>query len=87
MEYNIIFIESVLEKNLPALPKTIRLRIINAINKRLTIDPINLGEPLYYRFKGQRRLRVGDYRVIYSVNIIKYEVVITEIGHRKDIYK
>ncbi|WP_320109782.1 hypothetical protein [Wolbachia endosymbiont (group A) of Yponomeuta plumbellus] len=24
---------------------------------------------------------------MYSVNIIKYEVVITEIGHRKDIYK
>ncbi|WP_245611038.1 MULTISPECIES: type II toxin-antitoxin system RelE family toxin [unclassified Wolbachia] len=48
---------------------------------------MNLGESLYYRFKGQKRLRVGDYRVIYSVNIIKYEVVITEIGHRKDIYK
>lgn len=60
---------------------------MDAINKRLTVDPINLGEPLYHRFRGHRRLRVGDYRVVYSVNIIKYEVVITSIEHRKDIYK
>ncbi|BAO99752.1 MAG: type II toxin-antitoxin system RelE family toxin [Wolbachia sp.] len=87
MEYDIIFLNNVLEKDLPNLPKTIRLRVINAINERLTVDPINLGEPLYHRFKGCRRLRVGDYRVVYSVNIIKYEVVITSIEHRKDVYK
>ncbi|MDR2609212.1 MAG: hypothetical protein LBC06_01280 [Rickettsiales bacterium] len=61
MEYNIIYLDDVLETNLPDLPKKIRSRIIDAINGRLKVDPVNLGEPLYHSFKGFRRLRVGDY--------------------------
>ncbi|BFD47308.1 type II toxin-antitoxin system RelE family toxin [Wolbachia endosymbiont of Dactylopius coccus] len=87
MGYTIIFLDNVLEKDLPDLPKTVRLRVINAINERLTVDPINLGEPLYHSLKGRRRLRVGDYRVIYRVNQSEHIVVITEIGHRDNIYK
>ncbi|WP_250296715.1 type II toxin-antitoxin system RelE family toxin [Wolbachia endosymbiont of Oedothorax gibbosus] len=87
MGYTIIFLDNVLEKDLPDLPKTVRLRVINAINERLTVDPINLGEPLYYGLKGRRRLRVGDYRVVYRVNQSEHIVVITEIGHRDTIYK
>ncbi|WP_434732642.1 type II toxin-antitoxin system RelE family toxin [Wolbachia endosymbiont of Zygogramma bicolorata] len=37
--------------------------------------------------KGRRRLRVGDYRVVYRVNQPERTVVITEIGHRDNIYK
>ncbi|WP_264338221.1 type II toxin-antitoxin system RelE family toxin [Wolbachia endosymbiont (group A) of Cheilosia soror] len=87
MGYTIIFLDNVLEKDLPDLPKTVRLRVINAINERLTVDSINLGEPLHHSLKGRRRLRVGDYRVIYRVNQSEHIVVITEIGHRDNIYK
>lgn len=85
--YKIKSLKSVVERDLPNLPKTIRLRVQSAIKERLTIDPINLGEPLHHSLKGHRRLRVGDYRVIYKVNQQAHIVVITEIGHRDDIYK
>ncbi|BET32989.1 type II toxin-antitoxin system RelE family toxin [Wolbachia pipientis] len=87
MGYTIIFVGKVIRKDLPDLPKTIRLRVVNAINERLTVDPINLGEPLHHSLKGRRRLRVGEYRIIYRVNQLEQIVTITEIGHRCDIYK
>lgn len=85
MGYTIIFVGKVIRKDLPDLPKTIRLRVVNAINERLTVDPMNLGEPLHHSLKGRRRLRVGEYRVIYRVNQLEQIVTITEIGHRCDI--
>ncbi|BAO99701.1 type II toxin-antitoxin system RelE family toxin [Wolbachia endosymbiont of Cimex lectularius] len=82
MGYTIIFVGKVIRKDLQNLPKTIRLRIVKAINELLTVDPINLGEPLYYSLKGRRRLRVGNYRVVYRVNQSERTVIVTEIGHR-----
>lgn len=87
MEYTIIFLDSVLEKDLPSLPKKVRSRAVDAINERLTVDPVNLGEPLYHSFKGFRRLRVGDYRIMYYTDTTKHEVTIVTIGHRDTIYE
>lgn len=87
MKYSIIYSEKVLEKDFLALPPTIRSRIRKAIDERLTIDPINLGKPLSGRLVGSKRLRVGNYRVIYKIAKLEYTVTITEIGHRDTIYK
>ncbi|WP_375316646.1 type II toxin-antitoxin system RelE family toxin [Wolbachia endosymbiont (group A) of Colletes cunicularius] len=57
------------------------------MEERLTIDPINLGKPLSGRLIGSKRLRVGNYRVIYKIAKLEYTVIITEIGHRDTIYK
>ncbi|WGJ62213.1 MULTISPECIES: type II toxin-antitoxin system RelE family toxin [unclassified Wolbachia] len=85
--YKVKSLKSVVERDLPNLQKTIRLRIQKAIKERLTVDPINLGEPLHHSLKGRRRLRVVEYRIIYRVNQLEQIVTITEIGHRCDIYK
>jgi mRNA interferase RelE/StbE len=46
------------------------------------ITPIPLtGNPIGY-FK----LRIGDYRVIYSVNYFSKILIIHRIGHRREIY-
>jgi mRNA interferase RelE/StbE len=37
--------------------------------------------------KGFYRLRVGGYRVIYTVNQEEHQIAIHLIGHRRDIYK
>lgn len=37
--------------------------------------------------KGYFKLRVGDYRVIYSMNRRNRLLVIEYVGHRRDIYK
>ncbi|WP_338063662.1 type II toxin-antitoxin system RelE family toxin [Wolbachia endosymbiont of Folsomia candida] len=82
-----MYLEKVLEKDFLILPPTIRLRVKKAIDERLRIDPIGLGEPLRHSFKGHRRLRVGDYRILYRIDKLEHTVIITEIGHRKDIYE
>ena len=44
-------------------------------------------KPLSGEFKGLFRLRVGDYRVIYSIDSSSKRINILLIGHRRDIYK
>ncbi|MCB0308987.1 MAG: type II toxin-antitoxin system RelE/ParE family toxin [Bdellovibrionales bacterium] len=70
---------------MPALPKTARQRIKRAIEERLTSNPIEFGKPLRYSLKGARKLRVGDYRVIYRIEPPS-TVLIVKIGHRKEVY-
>lgn len=86
VRYRIEYTAEVVEKQLPGLPKTIRERILKAIEARLTIAPHDYGKPLQYHLKNYRRLRVGDYRVIYRVHEEKILVLIIEIDHRKDVY-
>jgi len=42
-------------------------------------------EPLYRELKSSYKLRVGDYRILYSVR--GESVVIEKVGHRRDIYR
>ena len=76
-----------IEEKLKKLPKAIREIIRIAIEKKLTVDPITFGKPLRYSLKGYRRLRVGDYRVIYRVIEDKVLVMIVDIDHRRDVYE
>ena len=64
--------------------KSARL-IINAL-EQLQQKPA-LGEFLHGDLKGRRKLRVGDYRVVYSIEKDKLIVFILRIAHRKDVYK
>lgn len=44
-------------------------------------------EPLTGEFKGLMKLRVGNYRILYSADKEKGIITIHVIGHRRDIYK
>ncbi|MGL9718484.1 MAG: type II toxin-antitoxin system RelE family toxin [Wolbachia sp.] len=69
--YKIVLLEDVTEKDLPALPKTIRSRVEKAIEERLMVNPDKIGKSLSYKLKGSRRMRVGDYRVIYEIDNLR----------------
>lgn len=84
--FEIMYLDSVVRDDIPNLPKTMRARIRAAIESRLTQDPIGLGKPLRYSFSGHRRIRVGDYRIVYRVDMVKRQVIIALIQHRKDVY-
>lgn len=51
------------------------------------MDPVGLGKPLRYSFKGHRRIRVGDYRILYRVDNDKKIVTVVLIKHRKDVFE
>lgn len=83
MVYNIIY-KSTVQKDLKRISKIDANKILNQIEEILSIDagkfPLLKGE-----FKGLRKFRVGNFRVIYSLS--KNEVTILRIGNRKEVYK
>jgi mRNA interferase RelE/StbE len=85
--YEIEYLETVVKEDISRLPTIMKAVIKKAIETRLTVDPIGFGKPLRYSLKGQRRLRVGDYRVVYRIEPAKHKVLITTIKHRKDVYE
>ena len=78
------YLESVIREDIPRLGSA-KNRIKKAIEDKLTHNPIEFGKPLRYSLKGCRRLRVGDFRVIYKIE--QETVLIVKIGHRKEIYE
>jgi mRNA interferase RelE/StbE len=84
MSYRIFYHPDVAEEDLPDISKNIKARIKKAIEQRLLSEPDKYGEPLKRGLRGYRKLRVGDYRVIYKVD--KENIVILKIGHRKEVY-
>lgn len=86
-KYLICYEENVVHKDIPSLPKTIWSRIKEIIKERLTVSPEKAGDPLLGEFKGHRRIRTGDYRLVYRIIKLERIVIITEIEHREYIYK
>ncbi|MBV9576044.1 MAG: type II toxin-antitoxin system RelE/ParE family toxin [Gammaproteobacteria bacterium] len=85
--YTIEYLHSVVNEDIKALPKNAKRQIQKAIEERLIVDPIGFGKPLRYSLKGHRRLRVGDYRIVYRIEVESNNVLIVAIKHRKDIYE
>lgn len=86
MSYRVVYLESVTREDIPRLSSGIREHIKKAIEQKLSAHPIEFGKPLRYSLRGARRLRVGDWRVIYTVEPPDV-VVIAKIGHRNDVYE
>lgn len=71
-------------RELRRLDRPVAKRIIEKIEQELTSDdfrPIPLTGP----FEGLYKLRVGDYRVIYSFSAAS--IAILRIAHRRDVYR
>ena len=86
IKYQVRYLGVVLCKHIPMLPPSVKALVKRAIEERLTANPIGFGKPLRYSLKGHRRLRVGDYRIIYRIELEIKTVIIVAIKHRKDIY-
>mgnify|MGYP001571133277 FL=1 len=85
MTFELKYEEKVVKKEIPRLPEKIKEQIQRDIERKLTTVPEIFGKPLRKSLKGYRRLRVGDYRVIFRIE--KNTVKIFRIGHRSIIYK
>ncbi len=67
------------------LPDNVRQRI------QATLDDMGLRLATYphYRMTGgsRYRLRVGDYRIIYTFDATRNEIHLLAVGHRREIYR
>jgi mRNA interferase RelE/StbE len=71
---------------LAKLDKPVRRRIQGAIDK-LADDPRPAGMIVLRGVPGAFRIRVGDYRVIYTLHDARLLIVVIDIGHRRDVYR
>ena len=85
VEYSISLHPSVLKEDIPKLDKIWRRKIRDSVRSKLTTAPELFGVPLRQTLAGLRKLRVGDYRVIYRIE--KKVVQILIISHRSVVYK
>ena len=85
MTYDVQYHALVANVDIPALPREWRDKIRQAIEERLMIHPEIYGKPLRRSLKGYRKLRVGDWRVIFRIE--RTIVKIFVIQHRSSVYK
>ena len=81
--YQIVF-ENRVKKDWKKIVQSEHLRIRATIND-LAISPRSSGCSKLYT--GDYRIRVGDYRVIYSIDDSAQVIAILAIGHRKEVYE
>ena len=72
-------------RELARLPRRDRERIVHAID-RLGDNPL-AGSPLKGDLRGLRRVRVGDYRVVYEVLDGELVVLVVLLAHRREAYR
>ncbi len=85
MSYAVEYHRLVVRDDIPKLDSVIKSRIKAAIEQKLMTRPDIFGIPLRHSTEGHRKLRVGDYRVIFRIEGKK--VIIFIIEHRSVIYK
>lgn len=74
------------KKELRKLEKAIISRIIRVVED-LPLDPHPTGCRKLQGSEHLYRVRVGDYRVVYSVENEVLLIEIIRVGHRKEIYR
>lgn len=74
----------VVKKDIPKLASAVAIKIRSSIETKLTNRPEIYGQPLRGTLKRYRKLRVGDYRVVFEIR--QRAILVLLIAHRKDVY-
>ena len=86
----VIELDRAAERELDKLDPQVARRILAFLYERLaqSDDPRSLGEALAGRtLGGFWKYRVGDYRVITSIEDGKLTVLVLKIGNRREVYR
>ncbi|MCH5293341.1 MAG: type II toxin-antitoxin system RelE/ParE family toxin [Treponema sp.] len=75
------------EKQFLRLDKAVQTQIKKFILKLQELeDPRERGKRLVGNFSGFWRYRVGDYRILCRIQDDALEILVVEVGHRKNVY-
>ena len=72
-------------KELLKIVRIERHRIVAAIDA-LAENPY-IGSALKGQLRGLRRVRIGDYRVVYEIQDEQLIVLVIGVAHRRDVYR
>lgn len=74
------------ERQIRRLQRDDQIRVLRAV-RDLATEPHPRGCRKLRGYEDVYRLRVGTFRVLYSVERERILVIILKVGHRKDIYR
>lgn len=74
-------------KQLAKLDNSVKKRILDYMDEVAKLDdPRERGKKLVGNLRDFWRYRVGDYRLICRIHDDALEILVVEIGHRREIY-
>ncbi len=75
-------------RDLRKLGADARRLILRYLRERIAAsdDPRRFGRPLTRDLKGLWRYRVGDYRIVASIEEDRFVVLVVTVGHRREVY-
>ncbi|MHB8860239.1 MAG: type II toxin-antitoxin system RelE family toxin [Minisyncoccota bacterium] len=83
--FDIIYHHAVVQEDIPRIGEVWRSKIKSAIEEKLSMHPDVYGKPLRRSLKGYRKLRVGDYRIVFRIDGERIKIFV--IAHRSVVYE
>ena len=81
-----IEISATAEKQIRRLNRGNQVRVLRAV-QTLAAEPRPQGSRKLRGYDDVFRLRVGTFRVLYSIEKSRVLIIILKVGHRKDVYR
>lgn len=82
----VVILAPAAQKSLDKIPRNFRRRILDALEE-LVDDPRPSGCVKLLGEDNLWRIRVGDYRIVYTIDDKKLMVLVVRVAHRKDVYR
>jgi mRNA interferase RelE/StbE len=83
--YKVIIDKQVRKKDLPKIPLKLARLVVERI-RGLERDPYP-PDSVQLRGRSERRIRQGDYRILYIVEAEKVTVLVVKVAHRREAYR
>lgn len=81
-----IEVSATAEKQIRKLNKADQIRVLRAI-QNLTKEPRPPGTRKLRGYEDVYRIRVGTYRILYSIESGRLLIIVLKVGHRRDVYR
>ncbi|HLL88252.1 MAG TPA: type II toxin-antitoxin system RelE/ParE family toxin [Tepidisphaeraceae bacterium] len=85
MAYEIEYAPSA-ERQVRKLPRDVQVRVLQKVDQ-LASHPRPSGCKRLVGRTEMWRVRIGDYRVVYRIDDDREFLIITVVGHRRDVYR
>jgi mRNA interferase RelE/StbE len=74
-------------KQLRKLDRQVARQLVEYVVTRAGPDPRAIGKPLTAQFASLWRYRVGDHRIIVSIEDAVLRILVVRVGHRREVYR
>ena len=86
MSYDVKYLPE-FAKECKKIPQSTLLSTKRYIESKLCFDPLRYSMMLKGTLRGHRRFRIGDYRIIFYIEVDTQTLIIERISHRKEAYR